>query len=105
VKAIILVLTTNGIIPANLIGHKALNGGILKLMLYHTNMLNASGIGNYGMAMSMSQRRDITASYARLASEIRQYAEDVLNILIDNVWLERPPHAADRGELIKHKKS
>lgn len=76
-----------------------------KLMMYHISLLSASGIGNYGAAISMSQRRDITTNYARLTAEAGQYAEDGMNIMIDNAWLERPPHAADRGELIKHRRN
>ncbi|MET3696736.1 uncharacterized protein DUF3231 [Bacillus oleivorans] len=76
-----------------------------KLMMFHISLLNASGMGNYGAAISMSQRRDIAANYARLTAEVGQYAEDGMNIMIDNGWLERPPHAADRGQLIKHRKN
>ncbi|MFS0864030.1 DUF3231 family protein [Fredinandcohnia sp. 179-A 10B2 NHS] len=75
-----------------------------KLMLFHIGALTSAGIGNYGMAMSMAQRRDLATDYARLSTEIGKFAEDGLNILIDKKWLERPPQAADRGELIKHKK-
>ena len=72
-----------------------------KLMMYHVSIMNASSVGNYGMAISMSQRRDISADYARLLAEVALYAEDGINIMIDNEWLEWPPHAVDRVELIK----
>ncbi|SET17050.1 Protein of unknown function [Oceanobacillus limi] len=75
-----------------------------KLMMYHISLLNGSGIGNYGSAISMSQRRDLITSYTRLTAEVGLYAEDGMNLMIDNGWLERPPHASDRGELIKHKR-
>lgn len=72
-----------------------------KLMMFHIELLSATGMGNYGIAMSQSMRRDLTADYARLSIEIGKYAEDGANITIDNGWMERPPHAADRDELAK----
>ncbi|MFT4417008.1 DUF3231 family protein [Fredinandcohnia humi] len=75
-----------------------------KLMMFHIGILSSNGMGNYGLAISQSQRRDITTAYTRLSAEIGKYAEDGLNIMIDNEWLEKVPHAADRGELVKHKR-
>lgn len=72
-----------------------------KLMMFHISLMNASGIGNYGTSMSATQRRDIAADYTRLLGEVGLYAEDGMNLLIKNGWLERPPHAADRNELMK----
>ncbi|MGO4889933.1 DUF3231 family protein [Anaerobacillus sp. MEB173] len=74
-----------------------------KLLMFHISVLNTAGIGNYGVSLSLTQRRDIAAIYTRLFAEICKYAEDGANILIDKEWMERPPHAADREELIKHK--
>ncbi|MFZ3579870.1 DUF3231 family protein [Virgibacillus sp. DJP39] len=71
-----------------------------KLMMYHIGVLNATGIGNYGVAMSLSQRRDITVNYSRLMVEIGKLAEDGMNIMINESWMERPPQAADRDELM-----
>ncbi|MDQ0223785.1 hypothetical protein CHH83_09480 [Bacillus sp. 7586-K] len=72
-----------------------------KLMMYHVGVMNASSVGNYGVAISMSQRRDIASVYVRLSAEIGKYAEDGINIMIDNAWLERPPQNIDRDALIK----
>ena len=74
-----------------------------KLMMFHYGLLNESGLGNYGAAMAMAQRRDIAANYARLSAEIGKFAEDGMNIMIDRGWMERPPQAADREEIIKQK--
>ncbi|MCP8615867.1 DUF3231 family protein [Salirhabdus salicampi] len=71
-----------------------------KLMLYHVGVMNTSGIGNYGTSISMSQRRDITVAYTRLMGEIGLFAEDGLQLLIENKWLERPPQTIDRDKLI-----
>lgn len=70
-----------------------------KLMMYHFGLMNYSGIGNYGMAISSCLRRDLVASFSGLTAEIMKYAEDGLNILIDEEWLEQPPLAADRDDL------
>lgn len=69
-----------------------------KLMMFHISALNAAGIGNYGIASAASLRADIITNYMRLSGEIAQYAEDGINIMIDNEWMEQPPQA------IKHKK-
>jgi hypothetical protein len=72
-----------------------------KLIMFHIAGLVASAIGQYGMAVSTSPRRDLGVHYARLAGEIAKYAEDGANIMIDNGWMEQPPRAADRDELAK----
>ncbi|MDZ5472953.1 DUF3231 family protein [Bacillus sp. 31A1R] len=72
-----------------------------KLMLFQISLMTAAGMGNYGTAISASPRRDIAAVYVRLQGEIGLYAEDGLNLLIKHAWLERPPHAADRDQLMK----
>lgn len=66
-------------------------------------MMSAAGMGNYGTALSASPRRDIAADYVRLQGEIGLYGEDGLNLQIKHAWLERPPHAADRDQLMKLK--
>ncbi|MFC5650730.1 DUF3231 family protein [Paenibacillus solisilvae] len=72
-----------------------------KLMLYHVSLLIAAGTGNYGIATAASPRRDVAANYIRLAAEIASYAEDGAKMLIEHGWLEEPPQAPDRKELMK----
>lgn len=72
-----------------------------KLMMFLTAALTAAGIGNYGAATSASARRDLGVHYARLAQEIAAFAEDGTNIMIDRGWMEEPPQADNRKELIK----
>ncbi|UOR13442.1 DUF3231 family protein [Halobacillus amylolyticus] len=74
-----------------------------KLMMFHISGLVASGIAQYGASMSTSPRRDLGLMYTRLTPEIAMYAEDGANIMIENGWMEQPPQAADRGELVKKK--
>lgn len=74
-----------------------------KLMLAHVVMLNATGIGNYGVSMSAAMRTDVVATYARLMVEIGLYVKDGALITIDNGWMEKPPQAADRKQLVTQK--
>jgi hypothetical protein len=72
-----------------------------KLMLYHGGLATAAGIGNYGIAMASSQRRDLGLMYVKLTSEIGKYAEKGARLAIEHGWLEQPPMAIDRKELFK----
>ncbi|CAM4453737.1 DUF3231 family protein [Paenibacillus tarimensis] len=68
-----------------------------KLMMYHTSALIQAGNLNYGFALALSMRNDLSASYSRLMAEVLKYAEDGINIMIDNEWLEKPPQAVERA--------
>lgn len=72
-----------------------------RIMLFLITTLITSGIGQYGISMSMSPRHDLGAQFARIIAEITTYADDGAHILIDNGWLEQPPMAADRKGLAK----
>lgn len=74
-----------------------------KLMMFHITTLIASGIGQYGRAMSTSPRHDIGVKYSRLIAEIAKYSNEGAKIMIDNGWMERPPEAADRKDLANKK--
>lgn len=71
-----------------------------RLIMFETTSLTASSIGYYGLALGGSMRRDISTHYTRLLAEIMKYAEDGANIMIDNGWLEEPPMAPNRDELV-----
>jgi hypothetical protein len=73
-----------------------------KLMMYHTVVLTAIGLGNYGLAVSASPRRDLVTQYTCLASEIGLYDEDGANIMIDHGWMEQPPQSINRYKLAKN---
>jgi hypothetical protein len=75
-----------------------------KLMMFHIAGLNGAGVGYYGASLGVSSRRDLGAHYSRLSTEVLQYAEDGVNIMIDNGWLEKPPQAPDRQALVEGKK-
>jgi Protein of unknown function (DUF3231) len=72
-----------------------------KLLLFHIVTLVSTASGYYGAAFSLSQRRDLAAKYEFLILDITRYAEDGVNILIDNGWLEQPPTFDDRDKLSK----
>ncbi|MEK5443649.1 MULTISPECIES: DUF3231 family protein [unclassified Fredinandcohnia] len=72
-----------------------------KLIMFHVSAMIAAGIGNFGMAMAASPRRDIGFRYASLIPEISMYAEDGANIMIKHGWLEEPPQTDNREKIIK----
>ncbi|WP_409250709.1 DUF3231 family protein [Bacillus sp. SCS-153A] len=74
-----------------------------KLMLYHITTLLSSAIGYYGEALALCQRRDLSAGYIRMITEIGLLAEDGMNLLIENGWMEQPPTATDHDSLSKNK--
>lgn len=75
-----------------------------KLMMFHVSLLSATGIGNYGAAISTSTRRDLATHYLRLLGEIGQFAEDGANLMIKHGWMEEPPQSTDREGLTKKSK-
>lgn len=75
-----------------------------KLIMFHISAMITAGIGNFGMAMAASPRRDLSSKYAMLIPEIALYAEEGGNIMIKNRWLEEPPQADDREDLIRGQK-
>jgi len=72
-----------------------------KLMLFHTTSLCAMGVGDYGMAIATSVRRDLASTYLRLSAEIGTYADDCAGLMIKNQWMEKMPGAIERDALIK----
>ncbi|MGD6967557.1 DUF3231 family protein [Rossellomorea vietnamensis] len=70
-----------------------------RLMLTHASMATGTGIMNYGSALSKILRHDIHTQFISLTAGIGKYANDGLNMMIDNGWLEEPPTAANRKKL------
>lgn len=64
-----------------------------KLMLQNIGAFNAVEITNYGKAISVSLRRDLTLSFTRLMAGIANYSEDGTKLLIANGWLEEQPQS------------
>jgi hypothetical protein len=72
-----------------------------KLMLFHLVTINANGISSYGTSLAASLRRDLQTLYTRLGAKIGKYAQDGIDIIIENGWFEQPPQIAKNNELVK----
>jgi len=72
-----------------------------KLMMFFTSGMISLSVGYYGTAIAQSPRIDIGVMYNRLSLEVQLYSEDGANIMIKKGWMEQPPMAADRDELVK----
>jgi hypothetical protein len=72
-----------------------------KLMLFHFSLMIYAGVGNYGIAISESQRTDLVVDYSRFNMEVLKLSEDGANLMIENEWLEQPPLSANRRDLAK----
>lgn len=75
-----------------------------KLMMHVTTALIGVSIQYYGLAITMSPRRDLGQMYNRLIAEIQLFAEDGANLMIKHGWLEEAPKAPDRDELANEKR-
>lgn len=72
-----------------------------KLMMFHTTSLIAISVTGYGTGIGASLRKDLGGHYTRLVTEILQYANDGVKLMIENRWLEQPPQNVDREALRK----
>ncbi|HLO12878.1 MAG TPA: DUF3231 family protein [Pseudoneobacillus sp.] len=70
-----------------------------KLMLFHTNAQTAIGIGDFGLAIAASLRKDLALTYEKYLLKLGAYAEEGGRILIEHGWLEKPPQSIDRESL------
>ncbi|GAA0315400.1 hypothetical protein GCM10008967_02430 [Bacillus carboniphilus] len=73
-----------------------------KLMLFHTNTLTAIGIGDIGLAISSSLRKDISVMYSNFILDLAPFANKGAKLMIDNGWFEKPPQSLDREALRNH---
>ncbi|WP_134699571.1 DUF3231 family protein [Ammoniphilus sp. YIM 78166] len=72
-----------------------------KLIVGLFHALNSLDITLIGHALSMSMRADLAAHYSKLILEIILYGKEGFNIMVDRKWLEQPPQATDRRDLIR----
>jgi hypothetical protein len=70
-----------------------------KLMMFHISSLSTVSVAGYGAAIGASLRKDLGGHYTRLVTEILQYANDGVKLMIKNKWLEQPPQNVDREAL------
>ncbi|MFB9329393.1 DUF3231 family protein [Paenibacillus aurantiacus] len=70
-----------------------------KLMLFLVTSLSSAKARNFGDSIAVSPRHDLGVIYAKLFAETGNYAEDGGNLMIENGWMEQPPHTPDRHKL------
>lgn len=71
-----------------------------KLMIFHKIDMFSMKIREYANGASLNGRKDVGVLYARCLLEVSLYVEDGANILIDHGWMEQPPLAVDRNNLV-----
>lgn len=71
-----------------------------RLILSLIHFLNQIDVSLLGHALSVSMRTDLSAHYSEMIAEILGYAKDGFDILVNRKWLEQPPLAPDRKELV-----
>ncbi|MEK3884811.1 DUF3231 family protein [Paenibacillus sp. PL2-23] len=72
-----------------------------KLMLYHVSLANAGSMLNIAFGVSSNLRHDVALDYAGMLTDISKFSEQGVKMLIEYGWLEQPPLAADRDQLVK----
>lgn len=72
-----------------------------RMILFHSGFMISHGLMHYGTALSMVQRHDLAAMFAKMMVEVGTYANDGAKLMIKNGWMEQPPLAPDREALIK----
>lgn len=71
-----------------------------RLVMSLMHFLNSLDITLIGHALSTSMRTDLAVHYSKLIGEILLYAKDGFDIMVERKWLEQPPHATNRKQLI-----
>jgi hypothetical protein len=71
-----------------------------KLMMYNTSLLSSFGLGNSALGAAFSLRSDLPLKLAYLTKDIFTYAQDGGKLMVKNGWMEEPPQAEDRYQLI-----
>ncbi len=71
-----------------------------KLMVFHKIDMFSMKIRSYANAMSTNGRRDLGLMYGKFIIDVGKFAEDGANIMIEEHWFEKPPHAIDRKALL-----
>ena len=74
-----------------------------KLMLNHIVILASAAVGYLAAGASISHRRDLAIKYSKLIAEAGLYVEDGAQLLIKYGWMEQPPLAEDRENLVNKK--
>ncbi|QOR67221.1 DUF3231 family protein [Cytobacillus suaedae] len=63
-----------------------------RLMMYQLTTLTAAGLSDYATSLATSMRNDLKRQYMDLLDDTSKLGGEVQNIMINNSWLEQPPH-------------
>ncbi len=74
-----------------------------KIMMYCTNIMASSALGNNALGMSFSMRSDLPAKLAVISKDTLDLAREGGKLMIKHKWLEEPPQMEDRNMLIQTK--
>ncbi|MBM7652858.1 DUF3231 family protein [Neobacillus cucumis] len=70
-----------------------------KLIMFHGAIMAGAGIEQYGFSLATIMRRDVGMKYSKLITEMLTFADDGMNLMIKNKWMEQPPMAVSRKDL------
>jgi len=71
-----------------------------KLILSHVTVAIAFIIAEYGLALSITTRKDLIATFTKYIIELQSLAKDGAELMIECGWLERIPETPDRKKLL-----
>lgn len=72
-----------------------------KMMMYNTNLLAMFGLGSNSVGAAFSFRGDLLLKMGRIMADTFDFAKDGGEIMMKHGWMEEPPQAVDRDQLIK----
>jgi hypothetical protein len=74
-----------------------------KLMLFHKMDMFSMKMRSFGNSVAVNGRHDIGLMYAKSLMKISKFVEDAAKIMIEKGWMEQPPEAVDRKNLVSDK--
>ncbi|TCP19310.1 uncharacterized protein DUF3231 [Scopulibacillus darangshiensis] len=72
-----------------------------KLMMYNTSLLSTFGLGTNTIGAAFSLRTDLPLKMAKLAQDIFNFSKEGGKLMVNHNWMEEPPQAEDRNQLMK----
>jgi hypothetical protein len=72
-----------------------------KLMLYHIGFLFQAAQNYHGAGLASAMRTDLVTAYESTILKNLMVTKKWFNIMVQNKWLEQPPLAPNRNEIVK----
>lgn len=72
-----------------------------KLMLYHIGFLFQAAQNYHGAGLASAMRTDLVAAYESTILKNLMVTKKWFNLMVQNRWLEQPPLAPNRNEIVK----